>query len=313
MQSKTIRQKLLLNFGLILGIMVFLFAVSLVMMFRERGAIAATQTTENVRYEMAQNRLALSNYLLSGDPNELTKLNNGTAKSKDLLDKMTKDLSGEQRKAAEDHAAKALNWQQNIASKMIEKRKQVDNGNATVADLQIAYLSLEPAKWLQDSNEAVDKIESATQRQNDNVSIFTMGITTLLTVLGLFAGALIAFRTAVAITEPLTHLIGVARDIGESGDLDHHIDLEREDEIGELARTFNNMVNYLKEMAAVSEAIAGGDLAMEVEPRSKRDTLGNAFTSMTGGLRGIVSQTRDAAAQVAAGSNQVADASEDSD
>jgi len=312
MQSKTIRQKLFLNFGLILGIMVLLFVVSLVAMLRERGAMAATQTAENVRYGMAQNRLALSNYLLSGDPNELSKLNEGTTKSHELLAAMSKALDGDQRKAAEDLAAQELKWEQNFAAKMIDKRKQVDNGNATVADLQIAYLSLEPAKWLKDSNDAVDKIESATQRQNNTASIATMIVTGVGTLLGLILGALIAFRTAVAITEPLTHLIGVARDIGESGDLDHHIDLEREDEIGELARTFNNMVNYLKEMASVSEAIAGGDLAVEVEPRSKRDTLGNAFASMTGGLRGIVSQTRDAAAQVAAGSNQVADASEDS-
>ena len=37
------------------------------------------------------------------------------------------------------------------------------------------------------------------------------------------------------------------------------------------------MVTYLKEMAAVSEAIAGGNLTVEVQPRSKNDTLGNAF------------------------------------
>ena len=49
-----------------------------------------------------------------------------------------------------------------------------------------------------------------------------------------------------------------------------NIDIEREDEIGELGRTFNSMVTYLKEMAAVSEAIAGGDLTVEVKPRSKR-------------------------------------------
>ncbi len=72
------------------------------------------------------------------------------------------------------------------------------------------------------------------------------------------------------------------------------------------------MVVYFKEIATVSEAIAGGDLSVEVTPRSNRDTLSSAFSQMTNGLRTLVRSVRDAAAQVAAGSNQVADASEDS-
>jgi methyl-accepting chemotaxis protein len=119
-------------------------------------------------------------------------------------------------------------------------------------------------------------------------------------------------RTVREITTPLAQLIGVARSIGESGDLNQQIQVEREDELGELGRTFANMVAYLKEMANVSEAIARGELIVEVEPRSNLDTLGHAFRNMIQGLRDLVGSVRDSAAQVAAGSNQVADASEDS-
>ena len=104
----------------------------------------------------------------------------------------------------------------------------------------------------------------------------------------------------------------MARDIGDSGDLDQNIDIHRNDEIGALATTFNNMVAYLKEMAAVSMAVAEGDLTMEVAPRSKRDTLGNAFLRMSHGLQEIVRATRDGASQVSAGSNQVAGAADES-
>ncbi len=119
-------------------------------------------------------------------------------------------------------------------------------------------------------------------------------------------------RTVREITEPLAELIGVARSIAESGDLNQEIHVEREDELGELGRTFAKMVAYIKEMAEVSEAIARGDLVVEVEPRSSLDTLGNASKKMIHGLRDIVGTVRDSAAQVAAGSSQVADASEDS-
>src|SRR5205823_3860865 len=85
-----------------------------------------------------------------------------------------------------------------------------------------------------------------------------------------------------------------------------------DDEIGQLGRTFDGMVIYLKEMAAVSEAIAGGNLAVEVQPRSKSDVLGNAFSKMTEGLRSLVRNVRDASSQVASASTQVAGASDES-
>jgi methyl-accepting chemotaxis protein len=141
--------------------------------------------------------------------------------------------------------------------------------------------------------------------------LLTLGVLAFLVtsvVIGMFS-----HFTVQAITTPLTQLIEVTRDIGESGDLDQNIKVDdRDDEIGELGRTFGKMVVYLKEMASVSEAIARGDLTVAVEPRSKSDTLGKAFANMLDGLRSIVRSVRDAASQVAAGSSQVAEASEES-
>jgi methyl-accepting chemotaxis protein len=107
-------------------------------------------------------------------------------------------------------------------------------------------------------------------------------------------------------------MIKVAKQIGETGDLEHQIEFQRNDEIGQLGRTFGSMVTYLKEMASLSEAIAGGDLAVDVKPRSANDTLGSAFMRMTVGLRGLVRNVRDAASQVASASSQVAGASDES-
>jgi len=90
------------------------------------------------------------------------------------------------------------------------------------------------------------------------------------------------------------------------------IDVDRKDEIGELSRSVSTLVQYLKEMAATSEAIAGGDLSRKVEPRSERDVLGHAFARMIDGLRMLVRGVRDNAAEVTGASNQVAAASEDS-
>jgi methyl-accepting chemotaxis protein len=126
------------------------------------------------------------------------------------------------------------------------------------------------------------------------------------------AALLVVTRMRRTISDPLNELITVARAISDSGDLEHQIDIDRKDEIGNLARSFSNMIGYLKEMAAVSEGIAGGDLSCAVAPRSERDTLGHAFARMTEGLGGLVRSVRQSASEVAGGSSQVASASEDS-
>jgi len=90
------------------------------------------------------------------------------------------------------------------------------------------------------------------------------------------------------------------------------IDLDSKDEIGDLARSFSSMVSYLKEMAEISESIAGGDLSRRVEPRSSRDALGRAFSRMTDGLSILVRKVRESGAEVASASSRVAEASEDS-
>jgi methyl-accepting chemotaxis protein len=323
----SIRNKLYVGFGAILTIVVVLFLVSMAAMLRERSARSAAaksaeieQATEAIRFQMMQNRLLLGNYLLSGDTRELDHMNAGVSKLTELLDRATALAAVDKERAALARVKEAeQNWVTSFAGSMITKRKDVDAGNATVAELQIFYLQQNPTEWLRKSSEPLDEVNQATvttrdaqQKFNETASTVTLVVSILGTLLAVLCGLGVAFFTARSITTPLSHLIGVARQIGDSGDLNQSVDITRNDEIGELARTFDKMVNYLKEMAAVSEAIAGGNLALEVQPRSDKDTLALAFTSMIGGLRKLVTSVRDSASQVASGSNQVAGASEES-
>jgi methyl-accepting chemotaxis protein len=323
----TIRKRLFINFGLILGIMFLLFLVNMVAMFKEHSAKSAAehssqlaQANSVVQFEMMQNRLTLSNYLLSGDTREADKLRDSTAKlSESIRSAQQKAITDAQKSQLVRLEALENDWNTNFAQKMVEKRKAVDSGNSTVAELQISYLQMDPAAWVKNSTDVLEAVnhdndEQLERRKKEDATaaIVTLVISILGTLVALALGGFIAYKTAMSITKPLSHLITVAREIGDSGDLDHTIDINRNDEIGELGRTFANMVAYLKEMAGVSEAIAGGDLTVQVEPRSNRDTLAIAFGKMTTGLRSLVRAVRDAAAQVAAGSNQVADASDDS-
>jgi len=323
----TIGKKLYVNFGAVLAMVVVLFLVNLVAVQREHSAKAAAsqalkmaETTDKIRFQVMQNRLYLSNYLLSGDTREVERLNDGMRTLQEELQNSESMANSEQQKAALEKVQNTeQNWGREFATPLMEKRKDVDGGNATVAELQIFYLQKDASSWVKAATDLLDtadlentKVLEVRRRSDETAATATIVIALLSTLLALALGIAIAYSTANSITEPLRNLMKVARQIGDAGDLDHEIDIKRGDEIGELARTFSNMVTYLKEMAAVSEAIAGGNLSVEVMPRSKSDTLGNAFARMITGLRNLVRNVRDAASQVASASNQVAGASDES-
>jgi methyl-accepting chemotaxis protein len=323
----TIGKKLYVNFGIILATVLVLFLVIWVAVQREHTAKKAQQdsldlqkATSEVRSQMMLNQLYLSNYLLSGDTREVDRMNEGLRALNDKLEKgKTLSTSDQVKTPLEKAEQLGQSWGKEFAQPLIEKRKDVDSGNATVAELQIYYLQKDASKWVKDfgdlleaADAEIDKLVEERRKSDDSAANWTIGVSLLSTLLAVSLGIVIAYRTAKSITEPLTNLMNVARAIGNTGDLEHNIDLNRDDEIGELARTFHKMVTYLKEMAGVSEAIAGGDLTLEVKPRSSHDTLGNAFARMVEGLAGLVRSVRDASSQVASASNQVAGASDDS-
>jgi methyl-accepting chemotaxis protein len=323
----TIGKKLYVNFGIILTMVVVLFLVNWSAVQREHAAKAAAaaslelaDTTNAVRFQMMQNRLYLSNYLLSGDTREVDRMNEGLRMLNDKLEQGKALANSEQVKTSLSKVQQLeQSWGKEFAQPLIEKRKDVDSGNATVAELQIYYLQKDASSWVRNSTDSLDladgenrKVVDERRKSDETAATATIIVSLLSTLLALSLGVVIAYRTAKGITQPLTNLMNVARAIGNTGDLEHNIDLGRQDEIGELARTFHKMVTYLKEMAGVSEAIAGGDLTLEVKPRSSHDTLGNAFARMVEGLAGLVRSVRDASTQVASASNQVAGASDDS-
>ena len=323
----TIGKRLYLGFGAILIILGLLFIVNIVAGFREQtarneasAAVENVRTIEAVRYQIMLNRHNMDNFLLSGDPRDEEKVNKGFGDINDLIKRGEAQTTSDDVKTALIQVESTeASWADNFAKPLLAKRHQVDSGDATVSDLQIFYLQKDPASWLTKSSVVLDETRSKIIKSHDEsdasatrASYLSFGVTTVGTLIALLFGVGAAYKTAKSISEPLTHLITVAREIGDSGDLDQNIDIHRNDEIGALATTFNNMVAYLKEMANVSMSVAEGDLTVEVVPRSKRDTLGNAFLRMSHGLQELVRTTRDSAGQVSAGSNQVAGAADES-
>jgi methyl-accepting chemotaxis protein len=159
----------------------------------------------------------------------------------------------------------------------------------------------------------VDVVTVASNRESRHavyVATFTLITAILISILvgGVTAAAAVLASRRLSTAVPV--LISHARQIS-SGDLAiGKLSTESTDEIGDLDRSFAEMVTYLREMAAHSEAIASGDLTIDIRPRSGDDTLGHAFVRMKDGLVTLVQESRERATEVASASGQLADASE---
>src|SRR5580698_2545509 len=171
----TIGKKLYMNFGIILAMVVVLFLVNLLAVQREHsakaGAAASLKLTDNTnaeRFQMMQNRLYLSNYLLSGDTREVDRMNEG-------LRILNQKLEEGQALATSDKVKTSLgkvqqleqSWGKEFAQPLIEKRKEVDSGNATVAELQIYYLQKDASAWVKNSTDALEEADVENRKLVD--------------------------------------------------------------------------------------------------------------------------------------------------
>ena len=96
------------------------------------------------------------------------------------------------------------------------------------------------------------------------------------------------------------------------GTLPATIAVTSRDETGQLISSMNDMTDYLREMAAIADCIAEGDLTAEVWPKSEDDRFGNSLSRMIVGLRDSIGRIGQGSNQVAAASSQIAAASDQS-
>lgn len=89
------------------------------------------------------------------------------------------------------------------------------------------------------------------------------------------------------------------------GDLSRRMAVERSDEIGDLVRHMDVMIDSLDDKVALAGKIAAGDISSDVSPASPQDKLGLALRNMVGNLNDLITQIRSAAGMMATGSDQI--------
>ncbi len=173
--NMNIGKKLYLSFGVILATVLVLLAINLYAVHREHETKAAaqrsidmTEATSLVRFQMMQNRLHLQNYLLSGDTRDVEKMNDGERQLSDALHHAQELAnSAQQRSSLEKVQGLEQAWSTDFASPLVDKRRAVDSGNATVAELQIFYLQKDPNSWVSRSSDVLDEVDQENRKLLD--------------------------------------------------------------------------------------------------------------------------------------------------
>ncbi len=119
-------------------------------------------------------------------------------------------------------------------------------------------------------------------------------ITLVTTGVAIAVGFVLAFWLARGISGGVA-AVAQAADRIKQGQLDIDLDASGSDEIGAMARSFQEMVAYLQEKASVANAIAAGDLTVDASAKSANDVLGTSLATMTQNLRSVVTEVKDMA------------------
>ncbi|AGF77194.1 methyl-accepting chemotaxis protein [Desulfocapsa sulfexigens DSM 10523] len=133
----------------------------------------------------------------------------------------------------------------------------------------------------------------------------------LLTLAIVFLSQVIAYlAVSRGIIAPIRQVIDFST-ILATGDTSSSLQIRTSKELTEMANALNTMVDHIRERASQAEAIAGGNLAVEIKVHSDNDTLGKSLTAITDNISAIISEISDNADNLLKTSQEVTELSDD--
>ncbi len=159
--------------------------------------------------------------------------------------------------------------------------------------------------------QATSEENSATAAQATTIMIIIVVISVLMAIgFGIIISSSIA--NPLGMLTKMAKALAVGDLVRETSDAEKDKVRLRKDEIGDIGKAFDNLIDYMQNMGVAATAIADNDLTTTVTPKSAKDELGNSFAKMIVGLRDAVGQVLESANAVSAASSQLASASEQS-
>ena len=223
-----------------------------------------------------------SRYMLTRDPKYWTETENVINKILPALDDLTKNI--------EDlNSQRRINDIKKSTTAYYEAAKKWNNSNGELlANVEkMSQLGAGVRQKVREAEQAGWTLTEKSKERSDTIIQQAIVLNVLSIIIAMLVGILLGVFLPRAIVRPIKIIEKASHNIAV-GDIDQTIDIDSRDEIGNMARSFKEMITYLDEMAATVASIAKGDLTVDIQPRSEKDLLGNSLKAMVTSLRSAV-------------------------
>jgi methyl-accepting chemotaxis protein len=179
--------------------------------------------------------------------------------------------------------------------------KEIQDLDATSKTLKTAF-----EKNATDYSEYLGKdldsvIHDSEKTQEQNIIIYLIVI--------LFSLFMIYIIVQYQILNPLKMVVAFVTNVQQSGNLMSRVCIESSDEIGQLGKAMNSMMEQLQNRADIAQQIAQGNLNVNCDTISEGDILGHALSEMIQGLNQVINQIKSVAMEVNQGAETLKEAS----
>ncbi|MBU1100315.1 MAG: HAMP domain-containing protein [Bacteroidetes bacterium] len=157
----------------------------------------------------------------------------------------------------------------------------------------LLYSPFKSLDWILVLNVAEEEINGSLSTLTQSSLVFFL--------LGFGILTLAIIFTANSIAEPIKRLAAGIHACADEGSLDVELDVDSNDEVGDLGRSFHRMLTSLKSKVATVDLFAHGHISAEVEIISGKDELGRSMGSMRNRIGAVIAELDNIARAVTEG------------
>ncbi|MDR2591201.1 MAG: methyl-accepting chemotaxis protein [Chitinispirillales bacterium] len=157
---------------------------------------------------------------------------------------------------------------------------QMDNVTTPAADLT--------AKNLKETMEVKAEMLEKTSAESEAAYKFSLLVVAFMILTGVALSAFLGIYISKLISRPLNATVKMINEMGQ-GRMGTRLNIDRNDEIGIMAKTLDKFANYLQTVVvSTMKKISKGDVGMEVVPICAEDEVGNALKQTVESLRRLI-------------------------
>lgn len=158
----------------------------------------------------------------------------------------------------------------------------------------VGGLSTTPSEWWSLSGQAMGRLRQVEERSIDSIIVASEQVShdaqwRLLLVLAALVGVVAAVLVmAVVLMRGLRNTVNEVTDAATSlamGDARARVPVDSNDEVGQMARSFNVMIENIRALSANADAIGKGNYDTPVYVRGEQDVLGHSLARMRDNLK----------------------------